>query len=666
MIRVAVIALLLTPTLALAATEFTWQGAGTGGNTATDPADLTTNWNQPANWGQVSTLPGAADYADVFLMNEGTVNVNSPAAAISLYVYSQAGQVGMRIADGAALTAGEADIDTGTVQQTGGSFLSQYLYVYGGQLHLLGGSTQAGSISVEELGLLKVEGGSLSSSTTLTVGTYGGGSALQQGGTVLVTSTGGFESTNGLQIKRGGQYRLENGVLDVTNMERIDGRLVQVTGYHNIGYGLMLAGPYTSSTGVFDIQGGEVRVRHDVQTGYGQGTINQSGGNVAIQGNICLGSWQGGRGTWSMSGGTTVANRLHMGHYSSATYPSRGVFIQSGGVLSLRFSLDIAIEEAASGEYQISGGTMTSPSASIGQAGPGSFRQSGGSSSINFVEVGGYVPAGTGLLEMTGGTLKAGVMQVGVVGAGELTLTPAARLEVRDMLVVRDTGRLNCQPGSKVLMTGPAATWDNYSPTPANLSGMGNLTMAFAGGTGDWSTYEADGADRGFTEAAFDSNFALDRLVVGESGPTNLRLKNDHENQAGTDAVYVYGLTLAAGSTLDLAGMNLYCLGQFEDLGGMVINGSIIAAHPGDANVDRKVDVGDLGILAANWDTQAHRWTSADYTGDGVVNVGDLGVLAANWGWSGSPAGVGSSIPEPASLILLALGGLAIRRRRTA
>jgi hypothetical protein len=87
--------------------------------------------------------------------------------------------------------------------------------------------------------------------------------------------------------------------------------------------------------------------------------------------------------------------------------------------------------------------------------------------------------------------------------------------------------------------------------------------------------------------------------------------------------------------------------------------------HPGDANNDGGVNVGDLGILAANWQQVTilgKSWDQGDFTGDDIVNVGDLGVLAANWGWTGSPAG--PKAPEPASLALLALGGLAMLRRR--
>jgi hypothetical protein len=56
------------------------------------------------------------------------------------------------------------------------------------------------------------------------------------------------------------------------------------------------------------------------------------------------------------------------------------------------------------------------------------------------------------------------------------------------------------------------------------------------------------------------------------------------------------------------------------------------AAIPGDANLDGMVDVGDLGILAANYGGSNKNWGMGDFNHDGMVDVGDLGILAANYG----------------------------------
>jgi hypothetical protein len=96
----------------------------------------------------------------------------------------------------------------------------------------------------------------------------------------------------------------------------------------------------------------------------------------------------------------------------------------------------------------------------------------------------------------------------------------------------------------------------------------------------------------------------------------------------------------------------------------------------GDANLDNMVNAFDLNVLAANWQGTGKFWMQGDFTGDGVVNAFDLNALAANW-MNAVPGSFtaaleaapflpgGSSVPEPASLAVLA-GGLvgALLRRR--
>jgi hypothetical protein len=84
---------------------------------------------------------------------------------------------------------------------------------------------------------------------------------------------------------------------------------------------------------------------------------------------------------------------------------------------------------------------------------------------------------------------------------------------------------------------------------------------------------------------------------------------------------------------------------------------SILDTYYGDADLNRKVDVVDLGFLATNWQG-AGDWSMGDFTGDGIIDVADLGLLATNW-QAGVAAGASlaealagfglssASVPEP-------------------
>ena len=81
-----------------------------------------------------------------------------------------------------------------------------------------------------------------------------------------------------------------------------------------------------------------------------------------------------------------------------------------------------------------------------------------------------------------------------------------------------------------------------------------------------------------------------------------------------------------------------------------------------DANLDRYTDFTDFQVLLDHWQAPGG-WGDGDFNGDGTVDFLDFQVLLDYWnptGWSAGP----SQVPEPASLSLLLLGGLAMLRRK--
>ena len=102
-------------------------------------------------------------------------------------------------------------------------------------------------------------------------------------------------------------------------------------------------------------------------------------------------------------------------------------------------------------------------------------------------------------------------------------------------------------------------------------------------------------------------------------------------------------------------------LGQWAGMaaGSLLIE---VKPHDGDTQPDGAVNLLDLIILAGNWQASGMEWEGGDFNGDGDVNLLDLILMAGEWEWSASSAG--GAVPEPACLVVLGLGALALIRRR--
>jgi uncharacterized lipoprotein YddW (UPF0748 family) len=162
------------------------------------------------------------------------------------------------------------------------------------------------------------------------------------------------------------------------------------------------------------------------------------------------------------------------------------------------------------------------------------------------------------------------------------------------------------------------------------------------------------------------------KLVVDSGATSLLSLVSDWKSQ---DVLFSSSDTLATTLVvLDNA------VAQLTDFGSIDVGpGSILAALAlnGDTDFDGLVGFGDLLTLAQNYGGTGI-WTRGDFTGEGNIDFNDLLALAQNYGQSLLSGGATtdtarfesdwalarSMVPEPATLSVLAVASIMLRRSR--
>jgi hypothetical protein len=157
-------------------------------------------------------------------------------------------------------------------------------------------------------------------------------------------------------------------------------------------------------------------------------------------------------------------------------------------------------------------------------------------------------------------------------------------------------------------------------------------------------------------------------LVAGEVVSAQARLIDV------VDATYAETGAWNAWQEIEFGGIGGFVLDEVvlhirspNDTSGIIDNfGPVVTTiAPGDLNWDRVVNILDATIIIGNLGVSNPGRYNGDLNGDNAVDVGDLDIVKANWGNDYGPAEPSPGpVPEPATLGLLLIGGLAMLRRK--
>ena len=185
-----------------------------------------------------------------------------------------------------------------------------------------------------------------------------------------------------------------------------------------------------------------------------------------------------------------------------------------------------------------------------------------------------------------------------------------------------------------------------------SIIGAGSVENPDIPGDGAWSTFiwqpVAGGGMYMANDRAATGSGLLEKYVVEDlSDPLNPK---PSPGEMGITSIFVNGGTRT--------GYPLGCLADvwIDDVQ-IVAGGGPNCDQPGDADEDGDVDLDDFVILKNNWGGPGGDCTTGDFDASNSVDLDDFVILKNNWG--------AQAVPEPASMCLLALGGLALVRRRS-
>jgi hypothetical protein len=633
------------------------------------------NWTDGTRWS--NTVPPVGG-DDVYITNtfSGTQTITydyggSPVTYNSVTVDATGGGTNVLLMPSNSLTVNTAEyigaLGVGNLDQTGGT----------NTCTLIVGNSSGSS------GSYSLSGGTLETSAR------GPGVA---GAAIGVSGVGSFYQSAGLHVIGGGfvlgaiggstgTYTLAGGIISA-------GISTDVVGYNGVGIfnqsdgnltQLFMRIGETGGTGTYTLSGGICNTEYEEVGFNGRATFNQNGGT-----NQATHLWVGsglGTDTYLLSGGDLTASSEEVG-----TFKGLGTFNQDGGSNTVTGVLYVGSPKNGPGNYYLSNGTLTIQGTAsyetVGLYGQCTFAQIGGSntmsgsaylaigitnqSSGSYALSGGSLFSGGGIFVGGGTNAAGGIGTLSVGGSGQLVTSGPLQIWRTGSVALggpstafTTIGNLQIAGGGLLDVTNTALTINYGTNSSPNSTIRNYISNGYNAGATLWS-------GKGITSsvAAVDPAHHSVAFADGADGVvTNL--------PAGISSAIPNGGVLPAGTEL------------------------VTYAFAGDANLDGKVDFNDFVAISTHFLQPDINWDHGNFNYDGVVDFNDFVILSTNFG-EGVTGGDGvgatpaelaqfnamatsfgisgsqikswdasiANLPEPGSAGLLAIGGLALLKRR--
>ncbi len=170
--------------------------------------------------------------------------------------------------------------------------------------------------------------------------------------------------------------------------------------------------PYALNTGTTVTASGGAIVG-DTSTG----VLNQNGGTLTSttsdgEGVLGIGTYKGSTGTYNLQSGIVTVDSLLIGGgagtHSTGDGGGNGMFLQSGGTVTVTSGLAVGYDTASVSSYSLSAGSLASSYTVVGGYGKGTFTLSGtGTQTTGDLVLDAYASTGSGTYNLNGGTLTA-------------------------------------------------------------------------------------------------------------------------------------------------------------------------------------------------------------------------------------------------------------------